>query len=283
MTRQGRRVRDADGRRHVDRRGRALARPLLLAGCLVAAGLLPALPAMQESTAGPAPTLDQARLTMGKWIETQQIISKERKEWQQGRELLTARVDLVKQEIGGLEEKLAQAQTSVDEADRKRGSLDAENNRLKAADARFAAAVTALEVDVRKLFVQLPEPIRTGLQKLYQRMPEDPATTRASSAERFQNVIGILNEVNRANSEITVSYEVRELADGKPAEVKVLYVGIAQAYYVSARGEAGIGRPGPEGWVWTPANKIANDVLTTLEILEGKHTPAFVPLPVKIQ
>jgi hypothetical protein len=76
---------------------------------------------------------------------------------------------------------------------------------------------------------------------------------------------------------------VRNLAGGKPAEVKTIYVGLAQAYYVSGGGEAGIGRPTPEGWQWQPQNDIARDVLTVLEVLEGKHSPTFVPLPVSVQ
>ena len=54
---------------------------------------------------------------MGKWIETQQIISKERKDWQQGKEILLGRLELVKQEVATLEEKIKQAETSVAEAD----------------------------------------------------------------------------------------------------------------------------------------------------------------------
>jgi hypothetical protein len=76
---------------------------------------------------------------------------------------------------------------------------------------------------------------------------------------------------------------VHHLAGGKPAEVQAIYVGLAQAYYVSAGGEAGIGRPGPEGWTWEPSRAVAREVLTALEILQGKQTPAFVPLPVKLQ
>ena len=104
-----------------------------------------------------------------------------------------------------------------------------------------------------------------------------------TAAERFQNVLGVLNELNKSNNEIAVNYEVRTLADGRPSEVKVVYVGLAQAYFVSPGGEAGIGRPGVDGWVWEPTKTAAGDVLIALEILQGKHTPAFVPLPVKIQ
>jgi hypothetical protein len=96
-------------------------------------------------------------------------------------------------------------------------------------------------------------------------------------------VLGILNEVNKANSEIAVNYEVHELADGKPSEVQAIYVGLAQAYYVNARGDAGIGNPSADGWKWEPTKAIAGEVLMALEILQGKQSPAFVPLPVKLQ
>lgn len=220
---------------------------------------------------------------MEKWIETQQIISRERNDWQQGKEILLGRLELVKREIASLDEKIKQAESSVAESDRKRNELLAENDQFKAAGAQLTDAVTGMEGEVRRLFKSIPEPIQTRLQPLYERIPDDSAGTRVSVAERFQNVLGILNELNKTNNEITVSYEVHNLADGKPSEVKAIYVGLAQAYYVSARGEAGVGRPAADGWAWEPSNAVAPEVLTALEILQGKQTPAFVPLPVKLQ
>jgi septal ring factor EnvC (AmiA/AmiB activator) len=230
-----------------------------------------------------AQSLDETRLTMDKWIETQQIISKEQKEWQQGKEILQGRVELVKNEVASLTEKIAQAQTAVAEANKKRQELDAENERLKAVGARLTEVVTAMEADVRRLFKSLPEPVQTRIQKVYQRIPEDPAKTTVSVAERFQNVLGILNEINSANSEITVNYEVHALADGRSSEVQAIYVGLAQAWFVSGSGEAGIGRPSADGWKWEDAKTIAGDVLMALEIQQGKQSPAFVPLPVKLK
>jgi len=261
-------------------------RAVLLAAALC---ILSSLALSADKSPSPAqsvktpPTLEETRLTMGKWIETQQIISRERKDWQQGKEILQGRLELVKKEIATLREKTAQAESSVAESDNKRNDLLAENEQLKAAGAQLTEAVTAMEVEVRKLFKRVPEPIQTRLQNLYQRIPEDPAKTRVSVAERFQNVVPILDALNKANNEITVSLEVHNLADGKPSEVTAIYVGLAQAYYVSAKGEAGIGRPTADGWKWEPSQAVARDVLTALEILQGKHTPAFVPLPVKLQ
>lgn len=249
--------------------------------CLLSSGVLSAGMSVGDVEKISAPqTLEETRLKMDKWLETQQIISKERKDWQQGKEILLGRLEVVKKEIATLEEKTKQAESSVAEANKKRSELLAENDQLKAAGAQLTGAVAEMEGEIRKMFKQLPEPIQTKLQPLYQRIPENPSKTRVAAAERFQNVLGILNELNKTNNEITVSYEVHNLADGRPSEVKAIYVGLAQAYYVSARGEAGIGRPTADGWKWEPSKAVARDVLTALEILEGKQSPAFVPLPV---
>ena len=260
---------------------RGASRCVLLAATFV---LLAAAPATDPPGDETPPTLEETRLTMDKWIETQQIISRERKEWQQGREILLGRLELVKKESTTLQEKIAEAQTGVAEADGKRAELLAEDSQLREALAQLAAVVDRMEGEVRRLFAQVPEPIRVRLQPLHERMPvDDAAKARVSVAERFQNVLGILNELNKANTEITVSYEVRTLSDGKPSEVRVLYVGLAQAYYVSARGEAGIGRVSADGWTWEAAPALAGDVLQALEIIQGKQPPAFVPLPVTLQ
>lgn len=250
----------------------------------VALGAVLALPSSLQSRDAPAgPSLEETRLVMGKWIETQQILSKERNEWQQGKEVLVGRLEVVKKEISTLEEKIQEAQTGVAEAEKKRAALVAENGELKAVGTQLSDSALRMEGEVRRLLRSVPEAISTKLAPLSQRMPDDPEKAKVSVAERFQNVIGILNEVNKANNEITVAYEVHDLADGKPSEVQAIYVGLAQAYFVSARGEAGIGRPGPDGWKWEPSNTVANDLTTALEILQGKQSPAFVPLPVKLK
>ena len=235
------------------------------------------------SSANAAPSLDEARLVMGKWIETQRIIAKERNDWQQSREVLVSRIELVKKEVESLELKLTEAQDSVTKITTDREAIDTENQELKRGIEHLATAVSSMEDDIRALNATLPQPAKEKIEPLYQRIPEEHSEARVAVAERYQNVLGIFNELNKFNNEITVSYEVHNLADNKPSEVKAIYVGLAQAYFVSAKGEAGIGRPSSEGWVWVPSKEISNDVLKTLEILQGTHTPAFVPLPVKIQ
>lgn len=271
------------------RRAAFLPAACLFWACSLAAQTSEAAPQARETSApkapaaANAPSLDEMRLAMSKWIETQQIIAKERKDWQQSKEILTSRTDLVRKEIATLEQKIADARSSADKAQQKRDELLAANEVHKAMNAQLVERVTHMEGEIRRLHAALPEPVQAKVQPLFHRIPADPAKTRVSAAERFQNVLGILSEVNKQNSDITLAYEVRTLPGGKRSEVQALYIGLGQAYYVNADGDAGIGRPSAEGWKWEPTAAVARDLVMTLEILQGKHTPAFVPLPVVLQ
>lgn len=240
-------------------------------------------PPAADTDAARQPSLEETRLTLAKWIETQQIIAKERNDWQQGKEILQGRIDLVGKEVGVLKERIRQSEEAVAQSDRKRDELLAQDAELKALGEQLATAATVMEEQVRSLLKQLPDPVKGRIAPLVERIPADPAATRVTPAERFQNVLGILNEVNKANSEISVAYEIRTLADGSSSEVQVIYLGLAQAYFLSPKGEAGIGRPTEDGWKWEPAPGAANQILLALEVIEGKHVPTFVPLPIKIR
>ena len=97
------------------------------------------------------PTLDETRLTLSKWIETQQIISKERNDWQQGKEILQGRIELVGKEVGILKDRIKQSEAAVEESNKKRDELVAENDALKVSGAQLGEAVTLMEGQLRKL------------------------------------------------------------------------------------------------------------------------------------
>jgi hypothetical protein len=139
-----------------------------------------------------------------------------------------------------------------------------------------------LEAKVKGLVKRFPTPLAEKLKPLTQRLPEDPATTALPLAVRFQNIVGIINEANRFNREITQSSEIRKLADGSSVEVTAVYLGLAQGYYVGAGGRiAGIGRGAPEGWTWTESNDNGPAIERIVAILRNQKPAAFVPIPVK--
>lgn len=246
--------------------------------CLCAGGAAVA----QGTDAG---SLDAARTTLDKWVDTQRLISKEKEQWREQKDVLEQRIDLLSSEIAALRTKIAETEGEIAETRRERAGLDAENAELRDATERLAAAIRPLEERTLSIVARLPEPLRDRVSPLSQRIPSKPeAATTVSLGQRYQNVIGVLNEVNKFNGTVTVTNEVRTMPDGSTAEVRAVYVGLGQAYYVTGgRDAAGIGRPGADGWQWTPADEIAGDVALVLDMLDTDEVPGYVSLPATVK
>lgn len=270
--------------------------PVALA--LLAAIALPGGLASAQAASGgddTAARLQNARQTLGEWVETRQTLSRERQRWRLGRQLLQERIAVVEREIESLEEKIADAEQSITDADKKRAELVDENERLKDASSALRETVTGFEARVRALLAMLPQPARDLVAPLSQRLPEpsgEPsadasadgdARSRVSLSERYQNVIGILNELDKFNQKVTLTSEVRELPDGSSAEVRTFYVGLGHGYYVGANNDIGGRGAAVDGaWRWTPADDAAPRIADAIAIYENEKTAAFVGLPLAL-
>lgn len=247
-------------------------RTLTLASC---AGAL----ALGLSAAAQEPQAD-GRAALEKWVETKRLICKERQEWRTEKSLLEDRIQLVRSETESLKEATIQIANNIGEADQKLAESASKVDELKAATAGLGDDIGRLEKGVLALLARAPTPIAERVKPLSQRIPKPDADTRMGLSERFQNVIGILNEMNKFSREITVTSEVRDQPDGGKAEVTVVYLGLARAYYCNAAsGLAGIGRPGPEGWVWEPRDELAQTVADTIAIYRNEKPAGYVLLP----
>jgi Protein of unknown function (DUF3450) len=262
---------------------------VFVAACLLMPGVVSAQqpnkkPGDQPDPASARERVETTRAVLGKLVEIRGMIETTRREWAVDKEMLKDRIDVVKRAIESLRERIADAETSITEADKKRADLAAQSERLKKASAALADAVTPLETRTRQLLRRLPEPICEQVKPLSQRIPADPTQSKVSLGERFMNIVGLLNAVNKFNRQIIVTSELRKLADGATAEVATLYVGIGQAYYVSAKGDAaGFGTATEEGWVWTPDKHAAPNIATAIAILQNEQPAGFVQLPIKIR
>ena len=242
-------------------------------------------PPVMKVTSETAPLIEATRETLTKWVETKQLISKEKSEWASGKDILEDRVRLAEAETATVREKLKEISVAVAEAQKKRDELAAQTDKLKATAEKSKAMVIAAEKKLRPLLPQLPEPLREKLKPIIARFPEDSEKSTASLAERLQNVLGILDQASAFNSTVASVKELRTFPDGTRAEVTTVYLGLAQAYYTNREGTlAGIGHPGPDGWVWKPDNTNGKKILLAVQYLEGKEKgTTFIDLPVKIQ
>lgn len=262
---------------------------LLLLGAGSALVLSPLARARQEGdeaarrAAVTTEAIGDTRATLERWVETRRILSQEKLDRSLGREVLQDRIRLVEREISGLRASIESAQASLAESDRKREELLAEKQRLVQASSGLVEVVARLEQRSRELLVRVPEPIRERVKPLSQLLPTDPAEAKVTLDQRFRNVLGILNELDKFAREITLVSEVRALADGTSAEVTTLYLGISHGFYVNGSGTlAGVGRGTANGFEWTPATDAAPAIAAAIAILNNERVAEFVALPIRI-
>ena len=85
------------------RKSSLAALPLLLLGAALG----------RADTPAPSESPESVRALLTKWSETQQILSKEREEWKQGKEVLISRIELLKGEVAALEGKSTEASKAL--------------------------------------------------------------------------------------------------------------------------------------------------------------------------
>jgi len=242
------------------------------------------LPSDAISANNNAVPIEETRTALEKWVETQRIISQEKRDLALAKEMLNERIELVQREIKSLHEKINRAENSIAEVDKKRLDMIKENDKLKEASTSLNSIIVTLEAGTKELLRRLPDPIRDRVKPLSQQLMVKPEQSKLSVAERFQNVVGILNEVNKFNQVITVTSEVRTMPDGTSAEVTAMYLGIGQAYYTDAKGTlAGLGAASDKGWVWKPANEAAAQIAQAIAIMKNEQVASYVELPVEIE
>ena len=119
----------------------------------------------------------------------------------------------------------------------------------------------------RPLFFDcFPPPLREQLDAAVERL-ESEDRPAAPLQNRYRDVLAVLIEAGNFQSRLTLDTELREL-DGETVEIEVLYFGLASAVYIDRSGETcGIGKPGNDGWTWTPQAGLATSVRKIIDSL----------------
>tara|TARA_S200000501_G_scaffold114296_1_gene107416 strand:+ start:2050 stop:2802 length:753 start_codon:yes stop_codon:yes gene_type:complete len=226
--------------------------------------------------------IDITKELISKWVETKKLISLESEEWKIEQEVLTDRIDLISSERNSLKEKINETENLINQSDTKRTDLGKDNESLKKASTLLSEKINILENKLLILLPTLPQHIQEKIKPLSQRIPLNKKNELTLS-ERYQNVVGIVNELNKGASEISVISEVRSLLDGGSAEVQTLYLGYAHAFYCTTKGDiAGIGYPSRDGWVWKPKNEIAQEIADSIAIFKNEMVAEYITLPINM-
>lgn len=234
---------------------------------------------------GASERLDAARTTLQEWVAVEKSISKEQNDWRLKEATLLDLIGVLEKESELLVEQNELAQVKLTTADGRRGELLEKESELLGHHEAIDAFLAKMEGEIREMRTQFPQPLSDKLDPFFQRLPKDSSNTTLGIAERMQTVVAVLSEVQKFDGVMTLSQELRELADGDLGEVRTLYLGLASAYYLSPEGgDAGVGYPSDAGWLWESRPELADTIEEAIAIYEGKVQEArFLPLPVSVK
>ena len=229
--------------------------------------------------------LNETRSTLEKWVETRQLISKTRSDWQSDKETLEQTIQLYERELKAMDDQMSKVSTNNTQVAKEMTeatSLQKLSNETLDGVRQFAMQ---FEARVKKFVPQLPAPLQDILKPQLARLPADPANTKMLAAERVQVLVGVLNELDKFNNSVNVFYtEKRKNPAGAEVAVQTIYVGLGAAYFVNEAGDfAGTGTPGANGWEWTVKPEIAATVQEVVKIYRSEKTARFVTLPVVVR
>ncbi|MGF1448364.1 MAG: DUF3450 family protein [Opitutales bacterium] len=246
---------------------------------------LAALVGVPVAHADSVEAVKETQQLLSKWVEIESELSREQADWLLEEQIIADRIALLKTEIASLEERIEQSQEEASAAEQQRTELVETRDALRAASNTLGEGVGDLETAVKTLYATFPEPLQQELSKLRAGIPDDPGATNRSISLRLQNVAGILSNADKFNNAINLVTEVKEVGDGRTAEVDTLYYGLAGAWFVDRTAAyAGIGRPGgADGWNWTQANDAGPEIRKAVRTYQNAEEPDFVTLPVEIQ
>jgi septal ring factor EnvC (AmiA/AmiB activator) len=240
--------------------------------------LLPCLLAAAESP------VNEARSTLEKWVETRQLISKTRADWQGDKDTLEQTIALYERELSSVDEQMSKVSTNNTQAEKEMQEALALQKTAQEALDRARQFATGFEAKLKKFVPQLPAPLQDIVKPLVMRMPEDPEKTKMLSAERVQVCVGVLNELDKFNNAVNVFNEKRKNDKGEEVAVQTMYVGLGAAYFVNETADfAGVGAPGASGWQWTNQPEIAPTVEAAVKMYRNEQTARFVTLPVTVK
>jgi septal ring factor EnvC (AmiA/AmiB activator) len=228
--------------------------------------------------------LAETRSQLREWVETRQITSKEKAAWRTEEAILNDTQNLLTNELGRVSKALEELQNTATAADEDRSKLNAEKEQLSEAAEVVMSQIGALETELKAIIPTLPTPLVNKIKPLIRRLPDNPQDTKLSLGERVQNIVGILSQADKFNTTITQTSESREIENGKTVEVRTLYWGLGQAYYVDASAQyAGIGYPTPTGWEWPRFDEAGTEIKRLLDVYEGGEAIQFVDVPARIK
>lgn len=226
--------------------------------------------------------IDETLTTLEQWVEQERVLAEAEAQWEIEEAMLQDLIAVRRKELEALNRELEKDAEQSSAADERRGELLEQQDALAGVSHELKVTIAEAEGRVRKLAPLLPPPLRSRLSVVLNAIPQEGEDVEGGVGRRYQNVVAILQEVEKWQNDIYVEEETRTFGSDE-IQVDTLYLGLGAAYFVDASGAyAGVGRPTAEGWTWQQEPAVAERVRTLVDIIEGGENPSFISLPVNL-
>lgn len=210
-----------------------------------------------------------------KTIETELTTSEEKRDWKNQEALLQELIKLYETELTLINEEL-EASGDITE------NLDSTAEDLKTKTAELERQ----RKEIHKRSKAQAERLLTITKRFPQPLQEEIATDEAVLVSRESNVrdiitsmISILKSASQFNRTVNYSNLIEEV-EGKKRQMRVLYLGLGQAYYISGD-TAGIGKPVDGKWSWTEIPDSKANIDKAIAVYQKTRRPELIKLPVQ--
>ena len=197
-----------------------------------------------------------------------------RADWRTQKPVLEQQLRLIERETAELTTLLETTAAQRGEVEQRRLELLTEQTELEEESAALDASLAQASVILHSLQRDLPPPLSEAWVDELARLENNVET----STNRFRKLIELLGQLEDFEAKITLNEAVMTLADGQEHVVKQVYLGLSHGWYVTAdQSFAAAGKPGPDGWLWTPVTD-ATPIANIIGILEQRLDPDFVSI-----
>ncbi len=235
-------------------------------------------------TVSQANKVEQSDSLIQKWLAIEQQRNAMINDWHQQEPLLKQRLTLLKQEQAQLEKNIATTIDNDSEVEKKRAQLLKSQNSMESGQVLLEKSLVDYFQYIAEIHPQLPPPLFNAWQKKL----SSAEFTNADITKKLSTLLELLEQLNDFEQRISHAETALILPTpqgDKEIMVQQLYIGLAQAWYVSLDGSlVGRGTPEVNGWHWQADNSVDGEtILNAIAMIERRSEAKFLQLPISLK
>nr|WP_243749639.1 DUF3450 family protein [Pseudoteredinibacter isoporae] len=218
---------------------------------------------------------------MQQWLAIEQQREQMRLSWQEEKQVLQQRLELLNAESSGLKKHLDKHSGLKTKAQQKREELASEQNALEARQQQLKGSLESASRHVTALLPRLPEPLAKHWQENLNKL----ALLEDHPSKRLDLYLDMYKSFDRFREKVTLHQALMPIADEGEQEILVdqLYLGVSKGWYLSRDGQyAGYGEAGSDQWQWHSDNALADQLQALIKAAKQPEKATLLPITVTL-